>query len=179
MYPFQSILVHWFLKCGCSLLPSPVWPLPICLDSWTWHSRFLCNIALQHQTLLPSSIISTAGCCFCFGSVSSFFLNLVLHWFLVAYWAPTDLGSSSFNVLSFCFSYCSWGSQDWRSELVCHVLLQWTTFCQKSPPWPIHLVWPYMAWLSFTELEKGVVHVIRLVSLLWLFSVCLSSDGKG
>ena len=28
------------------LLPSLVWPLPICLDSWTWHSRFLCNIAL-------------------------------------------------------------------------------------------------------------------------------------
>jgi len=27
-------------------LPSLVWPLPICLDSWTWHSRFLCNIAL-------------------------------------------------------------------------------------------------------------------------------------
>ena len=33
------------------------WPLPICLDSWTWHSRFLCNIALyriescfQHQS---------------------------------------------------------------------------------------------------------------------------------
>ena len=24
------------------------------------------------------------------------------------YWAPTDLGSSSFNVLSFSFSYCSW-----------------------------------------------------------------------
>ena len=22
------------------------WPLPVCLDSWTWHSRFLCNIAL-------------------------------------------------------------------------------------------------------------------------------------
>ena len=27
---FQSILVHWFLKCRCSLLPSPIWPLPIC-----------------------------------------------------------------------------------------------------------------------------------------------------
>ena len=37
---------HWFLKCRCSLLPSPVWPLPICLYSWTQHSRFLCNIAL-------------------------------------------------------------------------------------------------------------------------------------
>ena len=43
---FQSILVHWFLKCWCSLLPSPAWPLPIYLDSWTRtyaiHSMFLC-----------------------------------------------------------------------------------------------------------------------------------------
>ena len=31
----SSLLVHWFLKCQCSLLPSPVWPLPIYLDSWT------------------------------------------------------------------------------------------------------------------------------------------------
>ena len=46
IHPFQSILVHSFLECWCSLLPPPVWPLPICLDSWTWHSRFLCNIAL-------------------------------------------------------------------------------------------------------------------------------------
>ena len=35
LFPFQSILVHWFLECRCSLLSSPVWPLPICLDSWT------------------------------------------------------------------------------------------------------------------------------------------------
>jgi len=41
-------------------------------------------------------------CCFCFGLVSSFFLELFLHWSPVAYWAPTDLGSSSFSVLSFC-----------------------------------------------------------------------------
>ena len=27
--------LNWFLECQCSLLPSPVWPLPICLDSWT------------------------------------------------------------------------------------------------------------------------------------------------
>ena len=26
-------------------------------------------------------------------------------------------------------------------------LLQWTTFCQNSPPWPIHLGWPYTTWL--------------------------------
>ena len=43
---FQSILAPWFLKCRCSLLPSPVWPLPIYLDSWTLHSRFLGSIVL-------------------------------------------------------------------------------------------------------------------------------------
>ena len=58
--------------------------------------------SLQHQTLLPSSVTSTTGCCFCFGSVSSFFLELYLHWSPVAYWVPTYLGSSSFSVLSFC-----------------------------------------------------------------------------
>ena len=46
IHPFQSILVRWFLECRRSLLPSLFWPLPICLDSWTWHSRFLCNTAL-------------------------------------------------------------------------------------------------------------------------------------
>ena len=47
IHPFQSILVRWFLKCRSSPLPSLVWPFPIYLDSWTWHSRFLCNIALH------------------------------------------------------------------------------------------------------------------------------------
>ena len=32
-------------------------------------------------------------------------------------------------------------------KCLCHSLLQWTTFCQNSPPWPIHLGWPYTAWL--------------------------------
>ena len=58
--------------------------------------------SLHHQTLLSSPLASTTGCCFCFGSVSSFFLELFLHWSPVAYWAPTDLENSSFSVLSFC-----------------------------------------------------------------------------
>ena len=58
--------------------------------------------SLEHQTLLLSPVISTAGCCFYFGSFSSFFLELFLHWSPAAYWAPTDLGSSSFSILSFC-----------------------------------------------------------------------------
>ena len=47
--------------------------------------------SLQHQTLLPSPVTSTTGCCFCFGSISSFFLELFLHWSPVAYWAPPNL----------------------------------------------------------------------------------------
>ena len=128
----------------------------------------------QHRTLLLSPVTSTTGCCFCFGSIPSFFLELFLLWSPVAYWAPTDLGSSSFSVLSFFLSYCSWGSQGRNPEVVCHFLLQWTTFCQTSPQWPICLGWPHMVWFSFTELDKAVVHVIRLAScLLWWFqSVC-------
>ena len=130
--------------------------------------------SLQHWTLFLSPVTSTTGCCFCFGSLSSFFLELFFHWSPVAYWAPTDLGSSSFSVLSFSLFilFMGFSRQEYWSGL--HALLQWTTFCQNSPPWSIHLGWPYTAWLSFIELDKAVVHMIRLVSFLclWFQSVC-------
>ena len=113
--------------------------------------------SLQHRTLLLSPVTSTAGYYFCFGSIPSFFLELFPHWSPVAYWAPTDLGSSSFSVLSFCLLILLMGSQGENTEVVCHSLLQWTTFCQTSPPWLVHLGWPHTAWLSFTELDKAVV----------------------
>ena len=120
--------------------------------------------SLQHQTLLLLPVPSTTGCYFCFCSIPSLFLELFLHWFPVAYWVPTDLGSSSFSIYHFASSYCSWGSQGKNTEMVCHSFLQWTTFCQTSPPWPAHLGWPHTAWLSFIELDKAVV----LVWLDWL-----------
>ena len=49
--------------------------------------------SLQHQTLLLSPVTSTTGCCFCFGSISPFFLELFFHSSPVVYWAPTDLGA--------------------------------------------------------------------------------------
>ena len=58
--------------------------------------------SLQHWTLLLSTVTSTTGCCFHFGSISSLFLELFLHWSPVTYWEATDLGSSSFSVISFC-----------------------------------------------------------------------------
>ena len=98
--------------------------------------------SLQHWTLFPSAVTSTTGCCLCFGSVSSFFLEFFLHssegsgW--VAYWAPNDQGNSSFGVLSFClFILFMWFSRQeyWSglpfSSLVDHVLLELSTMtCQ-------------------------------------------------
>ena len=80
-------------------------------------------------------------------------------------------------IFVFCaFSYGSWGSQGKNTEVVCHSLLQWTTFCQTSPPWPAHLGWPHTAWLSFIELDKAVFRVIRLTSFLWLWFVSTTGE---
>ena len=76
----------------------------------------------------------------------------------------------------FAFSYCSWGSQGKNTEVVCHSLLQWTTFCQTSPPWANHLGWPHTAWLSVTELDKlWSCDQIASFSVI-VVSVCLPSD---
>ena len=137
--------------------------------------------SLQHQTLLPSPVTSTTGCCVCFGSISSFFLELFLHWSPAAYWAPTNLDSSSFIVLSFCLLilFMKFSRQEYWSGLpfpfpVDHILSELSTIS-------------YLSWValqgmvhSFIELDKAVVHMIRLASFLWLwFSVCLPSDGEG
>jgi len=135
--------------------------------------------SLQHWTLLPSPVTSTPGHCFCFGSISSFFLELFLHSSPVAYWAPTDLGSSSFSVLSFChFVLCMGFSrqENWSGLLfpspVDHVLSELSTMTRPS--------WVGLHGMahSFTELDKAVVHVIS-----WLVfcdcnfhSVCLLRD---
>ena len=57
--------------------------------------------SLQHQTLISPPDTSTTGHCFHFGLASSFLLELFLHSSQVAFWSPTDLGSSSFNIITF------------------------------------------------------------------------------
>ena len=130
--------------------------------------------SLQHQTLLLSPVTSTTGCCFCFGSVSLFFLELFLHWSPVAYWAPTDLGSSSFSVLSFYLFilFMGFSRQEYWSGLpfpspVDHILSELSTMSHPS--------WVALHGMAhrFIELDKSVFHVIRLVSFLRLwFSFC-------
>ena len=119
---------------------------------------------LQHRTLLLSPVPATTGYCFCFGSIPSFFLELFLHWSPVAYWAFSTWGVHLSVSYVFAFSYYPWGSQGKNTELVWHSFFLWTIFCQNSSPRPFHLGWPNMAWLSFIQLDKAVVSVIRLVN---------------
>ena len=105
---------------------------------------------------------------FLFCSISSFFMKLFLHSYPVGYWAPTNLGSSSFCVLSFClfillmeFSrHEYWGGLPFPFP-VDHILSELSTMT-------------YLSWVAlhvmahiFIELDKAVVHVISLISFLW------------
>ena len=113
---------------------------------------------------------------FTFFILSGVISPLISSSILGTYWP----GEFIFVSYLFSFSYCSWGSQGKHTVVVCHSLLQWTTFCQNSPPSPVSWVAPHGMAHSFIELDKAVVHVISLISFLWLwFSVCLTSDGKG
>ena len=125
--------------------------------------------SLQHWTLLPSSVTSTTGCCFCFGSVSSFFLELFLQLSPVAYWAPTHLGSSSFSVLYFCLFilFMRFSRQEYWSGLpfpspLDHILSELSTMTC--------LFWVALHSMAhcIIDLDKTVVPVIRLVRFLWL-----------
>ena len=141
--------------------------------------RFLYNIALysiflyfHHQSYPQLGVVLLWLCLFILPGV-------FLHWSPVVYWAPTNLGSSSFSVLSFCL-FIGFSRQEFWSglpfpSLVDHVLSELSTVTCLS--WvALHGGMAH----SFLELDKAVVHVIRLVSFLWLwFSVCLPSDREG
>ena len=118
--------------------------------------------SLQHQTLLPSAVTPRTGRCVCFGSVSSFFLVLFLYFSIVEYWAPTDLGSSSFSVISFCLFilFMGFSRQEYCSGVpapspVEHVLSELSTM--TCPSWVASMAH------NFTELDKAVAHVISLI----------------
>ena len=49
--------------------------------------------------------------------------------FSISILAPPYLGNSSFNIISFVFSSCWWGSHGKNTEVVCHFLHRWTTVC--------------------------------------------------
>ena len=130
--------------------------------------------SLQHRTLLLSPVISTTGCCFCFDSISSFFLELFLYFSPEAYWAHTYLGSSSFTVLSFCLFivFMGFSRQEYWSGLpfpspVDHVLSELSTMTCLS-------------WVALHSMAHSFIELARLCSMwsdwlvFWLwFSIYL------
>ena len=107
--------------------------------------RHYCS--LQHWALLLPPDTSTTERHFHFwpslfilsGAISLLFPSNI-GYFLT--WGPHLLVS-----YLFAFSYCSRGSQGKSTGVVCHSLLQWTTFCQSSPLGPVCFEWPCTAWL--------------------------------
>ena len=140
-----------------------------------WHSRFLYNIVVYSVRLYFHHQTSTTGRRLCFGSSSSFLLELFLHSSPVAYWTPANPGGSSFNVTSFCLfvPFMGFSGQECWSGL--------------SPPSPVDLVLSSLSAISqpscvvlygmlqsFIELYKATI----LVHFLWLWlPFCLPSDG--
>ena len=131
---------------------------------------------LQPWALLPLPVTSTTGHCFHFDSAFSSLLKLFLHSSPVAYWTPTDLGNSSFSIMSFCLFilFMGFSRQDYWSGLPFPSLMvpsQWTTFCQNSLPWPVHLGWPYITWLivllSQTRLWSKWLWVLICFKFIW------------
>ena len=122
-------------------------------SSLPWFMDLTFQVSMQYcslhdQILLSSPDISTTEHHFCFGPAASFFLGLlvvILCSSPVAYWTPSNLGDSSFGVISFSlfiqFMRSSrqvyWGDPSSSgSDFV------------NSPLWPISLGWPYIAWLT-------------------------------
>ena len=96
------------------------------------------------------------------------FWSYFLHLSPVSYWAPTDL-SSSFSVLSFChfILFMGFSRQEYWSGLplpspVDLILSELSTMTRLS--------WVALHGMaqSFIELDKAVVHVIRLRTVYWI-----------
>ena len=138
------------------------------------------NIALcigscfHHESHPQLGVVFASYLLFC---ISSFFLELFLHWSPVAYWAPTSLGTSSFSVISVCLFILLMGflrQKYWSGEAVPspmdHILSELSNMSHPS--------WVALQGMthSFIELDKAAIHVTRLVSFLWLwFSACPQS----
>ena len=123
-------------------------PFTLAISCWTtsnlpWFMDLTFQVPMQYfslerWSLLLSPLTFTSGYCFCFGSIRSFFLELFLHWSVIAYWAPTVLGTSSFSILSCCLFilFMGFSIQEYWSglpfpSLVDHILSDLSTMTRK------------------------------------------------
>ena len=151
-------------------------------SNWPWFIDLTFQVPMQYcslenQTLLPSLVTSTTGHCFCFSSVSPFFLELFLHSSQVAYWAPNDPRSSSFSVLSFCLFilFMEFSRQEYWSGLpfpspVAHLLSELSNM--THPSWVATQYSSYFHWVRqgcgpCDQFDYFSVIVVFILSSLW------------
>ena len=133
-----------------SLLISPVCPLPIYLDSWISHSRFLCNFVLHLIELYyyyqspqqPGIVFALPPSCHSFwnyfSTLSSSFLGTYRPGEFL-FQCPIFL---PFHAVQ---GVLEAGTLEWLAVPL--VPFRWTMFCQHSPPCAVRLGWPYSACL--------------------------------
>ena len=132
---------------------------------------------LQHWALLSPPGSSTTEHHFCFGSATSFLLELFLCSSSVAYWVPTDLGSSSFSVIPFCLFilFMGFSRQECWSGLpfpspVNHILSELSIMIH--PPWvALHGMTHSFLWVRQGSVSMWSVWLIfcdcGFLSALW------------
>ena len=95
----------------------------------------------HHQTLFSPADACTTECHFHFGPVTSFLLELLgiaLCLPTIEYWTPSDQRASSSTVISFCLSYCPWGSPGKNMKCVAIFYSSGPHFVRTlhyDPPW--------------------------------------------
>ena len=140
--PIPIHFIHWFLKYQCSLLPSPAWPCPVYLGSWTQHPRFLCNIALYsirldfcHETHPQLSRVFTLA------QLLHFYWHACVFSCFSRVWLPVTLWTVARQApLSMGFSWQEYWSGLPFPSAVDHVLSE--LFTLTGPSW---VVLPSMA----------------------------------
>ena len=121
--------------------------------------------SLQYQALHSSPHISITGHCFCFGLASLFLWELFLWSFSVAYWTRPNLGGFIIQCHIF-FPFRT------AHEVLKARMLKWFAISFSNGPSELstmtHWSWVALHGMahSFIELDKAVVHVIRLVCFL-------------
>ena len=133
--PFPSVLVHWFLKCRCSLLLSPVWPHLIYLEF---------NIPGSYVILF-------------FTALDTFSTRNIHNWSLFLLWfSPHFFGATSplFSWLAGLIFQCPIFLPFHTVHGVLKArMLEWFAIPFSSghlselSTYPVHLGWPCTAWL--------------------------------
>ena len=145
-----SVLTIWW--CPCVELSLALLEEAVYYDQVSWQSS---AFLFPTSFCTPRPNLPVTPSHFWFGSASSFFMELFLHSSLVAYWSPTDLGISSFSVISFWLFilFMGFSRQEYspRNPLIhflsVYIFLFWIFYINGTVQYAIFIIKPFqLAW---------------------------------